>query len=90
MKKSAILLSLCFAIGTQSVLADETPAPPASGSPRQGMSELRSACAADAQKLCPGVQPGGGRILQCLKEHKDEVSEGCKQAVLKAQQSPAQ
>lgn len=91
MKKSAMLLSICIAIGTQSVLADDTPAPPAPVSPsRQGMSELRSACAADAQKLCPGVQPGGGRILQCLKEHKDEVSEGCKQAVLKAKQSPAQ
>ena len=88
MKKYApLLLSWCVVLGMQSVRADETPAPATPG--RQAMSEVRSACAADAQKLCAGVQPGGGRILQCLKEHKDEVSDGCKQAVLKAKQNPA-
>jgi hypothetical protein len=50
------------------------------------MKELRAACAADVQKLCPGVQPGGGRIMQCLSEHKSEISESCKQAFLKARQ----
>ncbi len=38
-------------------------------------------CAADAQKLCPGVEPGEGRIAQCLKQHKDEVSAACKQKI---------
>jgi hypothetical protein len=41
---------------------------------------LRAACADDAQKLCAGVQPGGGRIVACLKEHKDSLSDRCKQA----------
>ena len=41
---------------------------------------LRVACADDAKKLCAGVQPGGGRIVACLKEHKDSLSDGCKQA----------
>lgn len=50
------------------------------------MKELRAACAADVQKLCPGVQPGSGRIMQCLSEHKSEASETCKQALLKARQ----
>jgi len=40
--------------------------------------------AGDVQKLCAGVPAGGGRILACLKQHKDEVSEGCKQAMLSA------
>jgi hypothetical protein len=34
-------------------------------------------CKADAKRLCPGVQPGGGRLAECLKAHGDEVSIGC-------------
>jgi hypothetical protein len=41
---------------------------------------LRAACADDAQKLCAGVQPGGGRIVACLKKHQDALSDRCKQA----------
>lgn len=44
------------------------------------LSALRDACAGDAQKLCAGVQPGGGRVVACLKEHKDSLSDRCKQA----------
>src|SRR5690349_9885613 len=49
-------------------------------------SDPRTACAADVQKFCAGVQPGGGRVLACLKQHKDQVSDGCKQAVMGAMQ----
>lgn len=35
-------------------------------------------CVDDAKKLCPGVEPGQGRIAACLKEHKDQLSQGCK------------
>jgi hypothetical protein len=41
---------------------------------------IRTACAADAQKLCAGVPNGGGRIVACLREHKDALSNQCKQA----------
>lgn len=36
-------------------------------------------CAADAQKFCQGIAPGGGRILACLKSHEGELSAGCKE-----------
>jgi len=35
-------------------------------------------CMEDAKRLCPGVQPGQGRIAACLKEHKAEMSAACK------------
>ena len=31
-------------------------------------------CAEDAQKLCPGVQPGQGRIAACLKQRLLEAA----------------
>ncbi len=34
-------------------------------------------CRADAERLCPGVRPGGGALKNCLKEHENEVSIGC-------------
>ena len=34
-------------------------------------------CRPDMERLCPGVPPGGGRIVRCLKAHKMEMSVGC-------------
>jgi hypothetical protein len=45
---------------------------------------LRAGCTDDAQKFCAKVEPGGGRILQCLKDHKDSLSDKCKQAAQQA------
>lgn len=35
-------------------------------------------CRADAERLCKGVQPGQGRIVQCLEQHESELSGGCR------------
>ncbi len=48
------------------------------------VAQARAACASDVQKLCAGVPSGGGRIVACLKQHKGQVSDGCKQAILAA------
>lgn len=40
-------------------------------------------CMADAARLCPDVEPGGGAQLQCLKAHKTELSPACKKNVMK-------
>jgi len=44
--------------------------------------DVRSACAEDIKTLCADVQPGGGRIKACIREHKDRLSEICKQALV--------
>ena len=33
---------------------------------------------ADAARICPGVAPGGGRLIGRLKQHEDEVSVSAK------------
>lgn len=52
---------------------------------------VQAACKADVEKLCPGTQPGGGRIGECLKKNEAQVSPTCKDAIAKAHQhkSPA-
>jgi hypothetical protein len=44
---------------------------------------LRAGCAGDVQRFCANVAPGGGRIIACLREHRDVVSDQCKQAAAK-------
>jgi len=35
------------------------------------------ACRSDVELHCKGVQPGEGRIMKCLQEHKDFLTPGC-------------
>jgi hypothetical protein len=48
---------------------------------RGAMQEIAQACKPDAEKFCADVQPGGGRIVQCLKQHQTELSSECTAAV---------
>ncbi len=41
----------------------------------------QQACREDARKLCSAVQPGGGRIMACLKQHESELSAACQTAL---------
>jgi hypothetical protein len=46
--------------------------------PREELLVLRSACGADVRSICGGVQPGGGRIVQCLATNGAQLSPACK------------
>jgi hypothetical protein len=87
MKKSTWFFSIGFTIAAGVAMADDPPAAQPTPAQQKPMQEVRAACQADVQKLCSSVQPGGGRIIACLKEHKEEVSDGCKQAIGKAKQN---
>ena len=43
--------------------------------------EFHKDCADDVKKLCAGVQHGGGRIVNCLKEKQAQASPACQAAL---------
>lgn len=49
--------------------------------PGQRAGAVISACAADFQRFCRDVPPGGGRIMRCLSRNADLVSQPCFQAL---------
>ena len=56
----------------------------AAGQPQKG------ACKADVQKLCSDVQPGEGRVLECLKTHQADLSPQCATNMKAAEQAVKQ
>jgi hypothetical protein len=52
-----------------SVGAQQPPAP--------SRMQIAEACAADIDRLCPGVPPGQGRIKACMKAHVSQLSAPC-------------
>lgn len=48
---------------------------------------LRTYCKADIERLCPNVEPGGGRIKACLMAQKEQMTVGCAQALQKLKQA---
>jgi hypothetical protein len=46
--------------------------------PREELFVLRSACGSDIRSLCGGVQPGGGRIMQCIAANAASLSPECR------------
>lgn len=76
MKTSSILLTLLLLSGAAAA-RDANPA--------------AQACKADYTKFCKSTQPGGGRIVECLKSHEAELAPACKSALeaARAKREPA-
>lgn len=45
----------------------------------QKVGEAKQACAMDISKFCAGVSPGGGRLINCLKPHVNELAPECRE-----------
>jgi hypothetical protein len=48
---------------------------------RRRAAGFRVACRDELGKLCRGTEPGGGRLMDCLKKHESELSAGCRTAL---------
>lgn len=59
------------------------------GQQGQGGGALR-ACRQDLDRLCRGVEPGGGRLVNCLRDHQQDLSEACSDALSKKMQNRQQ
>ena len=46
-----------------------------------GAAQGQGPCADDVAKFCKDVQPGGGHIMRCIKEHENDLSPDCKERV---------
>jgi len=46
----------------------------------------RETCRADVERLCKGVEPGGGRIAKCMRAHRSDVSADCRTALKAARE----
>jgi hypothetical protein len=79
MKSVLILFGAVLAFSSAIAMAADQP---------QGNSP-RVACKADVEKLCSGMQPGGGRIVGCLKQNEAQLSAACKDALAKARERKA-
>lgn len=78
-----VTLATTAAAALTLALSALVPPPPAAA---QSMppEALRQACGGDVRKLCAGVRPGEGRLVQCLAAQPDQVSSACKSALEQA------
>lgn len=67
-------LALFGFVAASSAFAADAPAAAAAG-------PAVEACKADVQTLCPGIQPGDGRIKQCMMKNRAKLSDSCKAAL---------
>jgi Cysteine rich repeat len=46
--------------------------------------EVSDACQDDVQQFCQRVNPGQGRLVQCLRKHESELSSACQAEIARA------
>ena len=87
-----------FLVGPAAVAQTDNPASgsrpfpnrPFQGQPVQwsAAAKFRMDCAQDVKRLCHGVQPGAGRLIQCLLSNRGQLSPACMSRVAAARPAP--
>lgn len=102
MKTLALALILAGSFAGGAVIAQTVPAQNQTASPDQPatapatsaraarLASLKGTCGADFEALCPGMQPGDGKLGPCLRANRDKLSKGCTDALgaLRAGRAP--
>lgn len=83
MTKTFFTLAALFAAGAAH--AQEQPQPN-----REQMRQIRAVCEADIRKACPGIMPGGGRLMACIQEKPEQLSKPCTEALQAARAARSQ
>jgi hypothetical protein len=50
----------------------------------------KDGCKARIEAICPGVQPGGGRIIACLKQNNRTMADVCPERARRMQEKQSQ
>ena len=58
--------------------------------PGEAAAKFRAACGQDFRRFCTGVQPGGGRVVQCLLARRGELSAPCRSVFAEMRATAAQ
>ena len=48
---------------------------------REKLEHAKEVCTSDSERLCADVAPGGGRVIQCLKQKEPELGDACRAAL---------
>lgn len=51
---------------------------------------LAAACRADVDKLCANIEPGEGRVHECLRAHRTQLSDSCRKEELLLEEMEAE
>ena len=79
----SLLAATCLLVVAcdQQTSTQSTPntAAPAATTPASVSTPNYALCEEDLKRFCQGIAPGEGRLVNCLKENKEEISQPCRE-----------